>query len=60
MFFKSSFLLLLLRVDYGNHGYLPSEALYHDRSLYAVWQTPYAEGSLEAVTELAQETLNHH
>jgi hypothetical protein len=52
--------LFVLNLANGNHGYLPSEALYHDRSLYAVWQTPYAEGSLEAVTELAQETLNHH
>ncbi len=49
---------LVLNLANGNHGYLPPAPLYHGRSLYTVWQTPYAEGSLEAVTKLAQETLN--
>jgi hypothetical protein len=49
---------LVLNLANGNHGYLPPAPLYHGPSLYTVWQTPYAEGSLEAVTRLAQEALN--
>jgi len=49
---------LVLNLANGNHGYLPSAPHYHGPSLYAVWQTPYAEGSLEAVTKLAKDTLN--
>ena len=49
---------LVLNLANGNHGYLPPPPLYHGPSLYTVWQTPYAEGSLEAVTRLAQEALN--
>ncbi|MEJ6645446.1 MAG: hypothetical protein QNL33_19545 [Akkermansiaceae bacterium] len=48
---------LVLNLTNGNHGYLPPAPLYHGRSLYTVWQTPYAEGSLEAVTELAKISL---
>ena len=50
--------LLVLNLANGNHGYLPPAPLYQGPSLYAVWQTPYAEGSLEAVTKLAQDALN--
>jgi len=50
--------LLVLNLANGNHGYLPPAPLYQGPSHYAVWQTPYAEGSLEAVTNLAQEALN--
>ncbi|MFT6239415.1 MAG: hypothetical protein ACJAQT_001494 [Akkermansiaceae bacterium] len=50
--------LLVLNLANGNHGYLPPAPLYRGPSLYTVWQTPYAEGSLEAVTNLAQDALN--
>lgn len=49
---------LVLNLANGNHGYLPPAPLYHGPSLYPVWQTPYAEGSLEAVTRLAKDALN--
>lgn len=49
--------LLVLNLANGNHGYLPPAPLYRGPSLYAVWQTPYAEGSLEAVTDLAKQSL---
>ncbi len=47
--------LLVLNLANGNHGYLPPAPLYDGPSLYTVWQTPYAEGALEAVTRLAEE-----
>lgn len=50
--------LLVLNLANGNHGYLPPAPLYRGPSLYAVWQTPYAEGSLEAVIDLAREAMN--
>jgi hypothetical protein len=50
--------LLVLNLANGNHGYLPSAPLYRGPSLYTVWQTPYAEGSLESVTRLAKDDLN--
>ena len=50
--------LLVLNLANGNHGYLPSAPLYRGPSLYTVWQTPYAEGSLESVTRLAKDALN--
>ena len=50
--------LLVLNLANGNHGYLPPAPLYRGPSLYTVWQTPYAEGSLEAVMNLAREALN--
>ena len=51
---------LVLNLANGNHGYLPSAPLYGGPSLYTLWQTPYAEGSLESVTDLAARTLNAH
>ena len=50
--------LLVLNLANGNHGYLPPAPLYRGPSLYTVWQTPNAEGSLEAVMNLAQDALN--
>lgn len=50
--------LLVLNLANGNHGYLPPAPLYRGPSLYTVWQTPYAEGSLETVMDLAREALN--
>jgi hypothetical protein len=49
---------LVLNLSNGNHGYLPPAPVYHGRSLYTVWQTPYAEGSLEAITKLAKNTVS--
>ncbi len=49
---------LVLNLSNGNHGYLPPAPVYRGPSLYAVWQTPYAEGSLEAVTELAKQEVS--
>ena len=46
---------LVLNIANGHLGYLPPAPLYRGPSLYTVWQTPYAEGSLEAVTDLALE-----
>ncbi len=48
---------IVLNLCNGNHGYLPPAPLYSGRSLYTVWQTPYAEGSLEAVTLHAKKSL---
>jgi hypothetical protein len=49
--------LLVLNIANGHLGYLPPAPLYRGPSLYTVWQTPYAEGSLEAVTDLAKKSL---
>lgn len=49
--------LLVLNIANGHLGYLPPAPLYRGRSLYTVWQTPYAEGSLEAVTSLSKASL---
>lgn len=49
--------LLVLNIANGHLGYLPPAPLYRGPSLYTVWQTPYAEGSLEAITDLAKESL---
>lgn len=49
--------LLVLNIANGHLGYLPPASLYCGPSLYTVWQTPYAEGSLEMVTNLAQKSL---
>ncbi len=49
--------LLVLNLANGNHGYLPPAPLYRGPSLYTVWQTPYAEGSLETVTALTKNSL---
>jgi len=49
--------VLVLNTSNGHIGYLPPAPLYMGRNLYTVWQTPYAEGSLEAVIRLAKEAL---
>jgi len=51
--------LLVLNIANGHLGYLPPASLYGGRSLYTVWQTPYAEGSLEAVTNLSKTSLTY-
>lgn len=48
---------LVLNIANGHLGYLPPAPLYHGPSIYTVWQTPYAEGSLEAITALAKKHL---
>ena len=45
--------ILVLGVTNGGVGYLPPKERYADTTLYQVWQSPYAAGSLEAVTEAA-------
>ena len=49
-----------INIANGYIGYLPPADLY-DKDMYAVWQTPYAKGSLETVidqTIQAIQTLN--
>jgi hypothetical protein len=45
--------VLVLGVTNGGVGYLPPTDRYPETTLYQVWQSPYAAGSLEAVTEAA-------
>ena len=40
----------------GSHGYLPPADRYGDY-LYQVWQSPFVEGSLEAVIDAAETAL---
>lgn len=40
----------------GSIGYLPPEELY-DIDVYQVWQTPFARGSLETITDAMIETI---
>lgn len=42
--------IAFINIANGYVGYLPPADLY-DKDLYAVWQTPYAAGSLEKVTQ---------
>ncbi len=42
----------VMNVVNGSIGYLPPQKLY-DKDLYAVWQTPFASGSLELLTKKA-------
>lgn len=42
----------VINIVNGYAGYLPPAASYHDQS-YAVWQTPFAPGSLELLTAAA-------
>lgn len=48
--------LLVLNIANGSLGYLPPRPLY-DHNIYTVWQTPFARGSLEALTETASAGL---
>lgn len=48
---------LVLNIANGHLGYLPPAPLYRGPSIYTVWQTPYAAGSLEAITALAKKHL---
>jgi hypothetical protein len=47
--------ILVLGVTNGGVGYLPPQERYTDTTLYQVWQSPYAAGSLETVTKAAEE-----
>ena len=40
----------------GSAGYLPPRAMY-DRDVYQVWQSPFAAGALETLTDTAELTL---
>ena len=46
--------ILVLGVTNGGVGYLPPKDVYGESTLYQVWQSPYAAGCLEAVTEAAE------
>jgi hypothetical protein len=38
-------------------GYIPPAPLYQIPEIYSVWQTPYGQGSAEAVSRLACQSL---
>lgn len=46
--------IIFINIANGYVGYLPPTG-YYDRDMYAVWQTPYAQGSLELLIE---KTIN--
>ncbi|HTE10113.1 MAG TPA: hypothetical protein VK645_04070, partial [Chitinophagaceae bacterium] len=51
----------LMNVVNGHIGYLPP-APFYDKDMYAVWQTPFAKGSLEKLIgvsiDVSQQLLN--
>lgn len=49
--------VLVLGVTNGGVGYLPPADRYDEATLYQVWQSPYAAGCLEAVTEAARAQI---
>lgn len=49
--------VMVLGVTNGTLGYLPPQEFY-DGSRYQVWQSPYAPGCLEQVTEVAKQELS--
>jgi hypothetical protein len=42
----------------GSCGYLPPAELFDGMELYSVWQTPFAKGCLERVTEACKQMLS--
>jgi hypothetical protein len=40
----------------GSAGYLPPREMY-DRDAYQVWQSPFAAGALETLTDAAERTI---
>lgn len=49
--------IAVLNVTNGHVGYLPP-AVFYDRDIYPVWQTPFAAGGLERLIEDAGNALN--
>lgn len=49
----------VMNVVNGHIGYLPTRDFY-DKDIYSVWQTPFAEGSLELLIETAAQAINTH
>ncbi len=49
--------ILVLGVTNGGVGYLPPSDRYGEKTLYQVWQSPYAAGCLETVTAAAEKPL---
>ena len=49
--------ILVLGVTNGGVGYLPPSDRYQEETLYQVWQSPYAAGSLETVTAAAERQI---
>ncbi|WP_437920083.1 neutral/alkaline non-lysosomal ceramidase N-terminal domain-containing protein [Sphingobacterium sp. LRF_L2] len=52
-------IIVVVNIANGYVGYLPPKELYSN-DMYAVWQTPYAAGSLEKLTTAAQELIVKH
>lgn len=48
--------IAVMNVVNGHIGYLPNKEMY-DKDIYAVWQTPFAAGSLEKLIDTATETI---
>ncbi|TZF84020.1 hypothetical protein FW774_11280 [Pedobacter sp. BS3] len=51
-----SYAIAVMNVVNGHIGYLPPQGLYND-DRYAVWQTPFAKGSLETLISTATEAI---
>lgn len=49
----------VMNIVNGYAGYLPPEELYQT-DMYAVWQTPFAEGSLELLTRTAIDAIKRN
>lgn len=52
-------IILVINIANGYMGYLPPAELYHN-DMYAVWQTPFAAGALEKLTQAAQDLIVKH
>lgn len=48
--------VVFINIANGYIGYLPPKHLY-DKNIYAVWQTPFAEGSLEILIETTRKEI---
>lgn len=52
-------IILVINIANGYVGYLPPAALYAN-DMYAVWQTPFAAGALEKLTETTKALIAKH
>ncbi len=48
----------VINIVNGHIGYLPQQELYNE-NIYSVWQTPFAKGSLEIMTNKAVEAIEN-
>ncbi|PIU67002.1 MAG: alkaline ceramidase [Armatimonadetes bacterium CG07_land_8_20_14_0_80_59_28] len=51
-------LVVFMNLVNGSIGYLPPAERY-DQDCYQVWQTPFARGSLEALSDAVESTIQH-